>query len=403
MKNYKLCTLTADGQIDSDIESDGGTHYSAKSQGEYRLSLMTDAVINERHAGILYVAIQGENLTYRVFSYHHQKGITGSIRLNLLDCPLVKLNTKEHLDQLRPYLPQILQLTAKRNVTENGFLGQGAYCKARTFDPDKIGKIPKVVLEPISHLYSISKLSIDEAKNKHQFFKALYPLHNVSLQIFSKKEVPVTYRLVLPKIPGTRYADLRLDLDTKHTQQRLFASSLHALANLHQKGYVCVDLKGDNILFNSNTNVSFLIDGGLATKQGTQLNSDIFVRYNSGLVAKKRADMDFMHIAPECWDTDSVPAKTSMDIYSLGRMLERLFKPMDLQLEPLIDSCLNTDPEKRPTLSHLQDQLHAIFVEEEHLLHAAEKLSRSTTTLVDDIGGKRPRDDSRAGNDSYKP
>ncbi len=394
MKKYRLSRLTPDGEIDSDIESDGGTHYSVKHQGEYRLSLMTDAVINERHAGILYVAIQAENLTYKVFSYHHQQERTGFIPLSALGCSLAELNTKEHLDQLSPYLTQILRETRRQNVTKNGFLAQGSYCKVRTFGTDKTGKIAKVVLEPVSRPH------FKEAINKHQFFKALYPLQAVSLQIFSNAKGPSTYRLVLPKITGVPYAYLHLK--TKQYQQLIFASCLHALDSLHQKGYVYVDLKEDNIIFNSNTNMSSLIDGGEARKQGEQLSSGTFVQENAALVAENRAHPDFVHIAPECWDTVRVPAKTSMDIYSLGSMLRRLFKPIDPQLKPLLDLCLNYEPEKRPTLLYLQDQLHAIFVAEEHL-RAAENLSGSTATLADESGMKRSREDSGALNDSCKP
>ncbi len=382
MKKYRVSKITTDGQIDSDIESDGGTHYSAKNQGQYRLSLMTDAVINERHAGRLYVAIQAENLIYKVFSYQHQRERSGSIPLSVLGCSLAELNTKEHLNQLTPYLPKILRETGQRNVTKKGFLAQGSYCKVRTFEPDNPEKIPKVVLEPISDPY------FNEAINKHQFFKALYPLQAVSLQIFSNAKGPSTYRLVLPKITGTPYADLRVD--TQYKQQLIFASSLHALDNLHQKGYVYVDLKEDNILFNSNTNESSLIDGGQAKKQGELLSRSTFVQENLALVAERRSDLDFMQIAPECWDTVRVPAKTSMDIYSLGSMLQRLFRPIALQLKPLLDLCSNNDPEKRPTLLYLQEQLHAIFVAEE-LLGAAENEK------------KRPRDDAGADNDSVKP
>ncbi len=394
MKKYRLGKRRTDGQSDSDIESDGGTHYSAKNQGQYRLSLMTDAVINERHAGKLYVAIQAENLSYKVFSYHHQEERTGFIPLSVLGCSLAELNTKEHLDQLTPYLPQILRETERRNVTKKGFLAQGSYCRARTFDSDRTGKISKVVLEPVSRPY------IKEAINKHQFFKALYPLEAASLQIFSNAKGPLTYRLVLPKITGTLYADLHVD--TKQKQQLIFASSLHTLDNLHQKGYVYVDLKEDNILFDRNFNTSALIDGGQATKQGDLLSRGTFVQENSAMVAENRADPGFIQIAPECWDTVRVRAKTSMDIYSLGSMLQRLFKPIDPQLKPLLHLCLNHDPEKRPTLLYLQYQLHAIFIAEEHV-RAAENLSRSTTTLVDESGLKRPREDSGAATDSCKP
>ncbi len=352
MKKYLLSRISPYGALDSDLESDGGTHYSAKGEGEYRLSLMTNAVIDERHAGRLYVAIQAENLTYRVFSYDQQRETSGSIPLSALGCSLTELNTPEHLDQLKTYLPQILRETGQQNATKIGYLGQGAYCKVRTFKPDKDGNQPKVVLEPRSILY------ISEARNKRRFFEALYPGQGVSLKIFSNEEGPFTYRLVLPKITGIPYAILRMN--TSQIQQAVFKSCLHALANLHEKGYVYVDLKGDNILFDCATRTSSLVDGGQATKQGSRLDRDAFVQKNQALVAANRVSPVFAHIAPECWDTVRVPAKTSMDIYSLGRMLERLFKPIDPQLKPLIDSCLNDNPEDRPTLLNLQDQLDAI-------------------------------------------
>lgn len=227
-------------------------------------------------------------------------------------------------------------------------LGEGGFAKARLFQ--SISKKTVTVLNPVT-----TPEDIGEARIKHRFFQTVYPDIKSHLFIMGKGE---GYRLVVPYIPYVPYD--KLTIDTPEFQRCLFHSAIQALKDCHDKGIIVIDLKPDNICYDSNTQKSYLIDGGLSVPTGTTIDPFAFQKSSQEIVEQYMKE--YGHIPPECWSVKPNPvfATPKMDIYSLGILMNDLLEDPDSEIQSLIDRCLENDPEQRPTLMDLITSLESV-------------------------------------------
>ena len=208
-------------------------------------------------------------------------------------------------------------------------------------------------------------------RTKLHFFTALYPTASVKMIIQSDEDTDENlkdpdFRLILPLIPGEPhrcYQPLCAE-----EQIRILISAIHAIKRCHQVGYVVVDFKHNNILYDEISTLSNLIDGGLATKVGEELPDTLVCDSRTSIKEHKKT---YWHIAPECWGLSGSQkvAATSMDIYSFGVIFRKLiFYNSELApgLKVLFSQCEAINPADRPTLDVLEERL---------LQHQAELLS----------------------------
>ncbi|MCE0722575.1 MULTISPECIES: protein kinase family protein [Legionella] len=226
-------------------------------------------------------------------------------------------------------------------------IGSGTYANARKFQSAD-GQRARAVLKPKDQ----DDIDFKEVYNKYNFFKTLYPRQNIALI-----EQEDTYRLVLPYIVGIPYE--KLSFMNKSQQIKLFISAIAALKDCHNKGYIVLDLKADNIHYDMSSGKSYLLDGGISVKENKPLDPDIFlVGTNEERISKK---MKYPQIAPECWSHTPTLAKKSMDVYALGSMMQSVLKPSP-DIKRLIQLCLDPKPEQRPTLDILENQLQKLLL-----------------------------------------
>lgn len=225
-------------------------------------------------------------------------------------------------------------------------LGKGGYAQARLFK--SISNKTVAVLNPVT-----IPGDIVEATVKYRFFKTVY-----SDQQSHLFPMGTDYRLVVPHIQFVPYE--QLIIDTPELQKTLFLSAVQALKDCHDKGIIVLDLKTDNIYYDSKTEKSYLIDGGLSVPVGTIIDPLAFQKASKEIVEKYKEE--YSHIPPECWSVDPVPvlATPEMDIYCLGVLMKDLLENPSSEIKTLIESCLVKDPQKRPTLSKLITSLGSI-------------------------------------------
>ncbi|KTC86201.1 protein kinase domain-containing protein [Legionella cincinnatiensis] len=225
-------------------------------------------------------------------------------------------------------------------------LGAGEYAQARLFK--SISNKAVTVLNPVK-----TPGDFGEAKIKQRFFQTLYP--NKKSHLFS---IGTDYRLVVPYIQYTPYN--KLIIDTREFHKILFHSAIKALKDCHDKGMIVLDLKTDNIYYDSSTQKSYLIDGGLSVPTGTTIDPFAFQKSSQEIVEEYKKE--YWHIPPECWSVKptAVVATAKMDIYCLGILMYDLLENPSSEIQLLIDSCLEKDPEKRPTLAELITSLESI-------------------------------------------
>ncbi|CAM2802328.1 protein kinase [Legionella steigerwaltii] len=225
-------------------------------------------------------------------------------------------------------------------------LGKGGYAQARLFK--SLSNKLVAVLNPVS-----TPGDIEEATVKHRFFKTIYS--DKQSHLF---RMGTDYRLVVPYIQFVPYE--KLIIDTPELQKKLFQSAIQALKDCHDKKMIVLDLKTDNIYYDSSTQKSYLIDGGLSVPTGTTIDPLAFQKSNQEIVEKYKEE--YWHIPPECWSVapTAVLATPQMDIYCLGVLMHDLLENPSSEIQSLIDSCLEKDPKKRPTLMELKNSLDAL-------------------------------------------
>ncbi|KTD56232.1 protein kinase [Legionella sainthelensi] len=225
-------------------------------------------------------------------------------------------------------------------------LGHGDYAQVRLFK--SITNKSVAVLNPVT-----VPGDIGEATVKHRFFKTVYSDKQSHLFPMGSD-----YRLVVPYIQCVPYE--KLIIDTPELQKILFHSAIQALTDCHDKGLIVLDLKIDNIYYDSSTQKSYLIDGGLSVPNGTTIDPLAFQKSNQEIVEKYKEE--YWHIPPECWSVKptAISATPKMDIYCLGVLMYDLLENPSSEIQSLISSCLEKDPKKRPTLMELKNSLDLI-------------------------------------------
>lgn len=248
------------------------------------------------------------------------------------------------------------------NDTPNqSYLGKGASAYARKFEnTDKSKQI--VVLAAINELYEDSekpkkeenKGIIQEFRKKKEILSKLNPHEKIELFEDNKK---YKHRLRMELIKGQTYD--KFDKKPTATElAKIIFTAIQTLKACHKKGIVIIDLKVDNIFYDEKTSRSHLIDGGLSEYKNAEINPKIFKKTNKSEVKQSRENSS--HIAPECFDTKEVKAQPSMDIYSLGDMLENMldgYVIIDKDLSLMAEECQKGDPKKRPSLQALEIEL----------------------------------------------
>ena len=227
-------------------------------------------------------------------------------------------------------------------------LGAGSYARARRLYT-RSGKAGGVVLDPLVR-------RADELDRKYDFFKTLYPDSKIEKFVSSDGW---TYRLVVPFLPGQAYDEIKIVSPIQPIQ--LFLSAVNAIAACHQKGIIVVDFSEKNILYDKETDKSFLIDGGLSAKKGEPLSPAFLYSSVSKAQGAQRRCID--RYAPECFSTTPVVATEAMDIYVLGCTMKYVFERSQLvpRMTQLYRSCQSQDPAARPTCDFLKAELTSLL------------------------------------------
>lgn len=225
-------------------------------------------------------------------------------------------------------------------------LGEGRFAKARLFKSKNNKAV--TVLNPLN-----IPGDFVEAKVKHRFFTTIYPDKQSHLFILGKD-----YRLVVPYVDYTPYE--KLSIDTVAFQVVLFQSAIQALKECHDKGIIVLDLKLDNVYYDSSTQKTYFIDGGFSILAGAPLDPFVFQKTTQESVEQFKHD--YAQIPPESWsiEPNAVFATPQMDIYGLGVLMLDLFDNLSPEIHALIQHCLEFDPKQRPTLDELMSALEAI-------------------------------------------
>lgn len=251
--------------------------------------------------------------------------------------------------------------------TEYGFskenktlLGAGSYAYALKFFPNKSDKKPIVVLAPKPFHPDDSQIVMAEASRKEAFFKTLYPGSKTRLFKNGKDD----YRLVLPFIEGIPYQDLADYQFTKQGQIKILISAINTIIEAHEN-LVIMDLNLGNMLYNFSTGKTSLVDGGLSTR-----NQELIEGYQCEESQIKFKQWQNPQNPPECHSNKPVTADPSMDVYSLGYHMTKMFTyeggVIDEQVKGLLDPCL-ASAEKRPNLIQLRRDLQNLLGSETDL------------------------------------
>lgn len=227
-------------------------------------------------------------------------------------------------------------------------LGNGSFDRARVFASPQGNEV--VSLQPVKN--PKASPSLYQARRKFDFFKALYPGQTVELFTWNNNS---DYRLVVPKLPGVEFHS-NIIHNSIVTRLDTGIALLRAIQDVHLRGFVIVDLSESNILYDEGT--FYVIDGGLSARIDNQINPNVFVLKTSQDITK--ATKEFFHIAPECWSTSSVLAHPSMDVFSLGRMLRKLFGNIRSDhLTKMLSQCRDL-PSQRPSICSMIATLEEI-------------------------------------------
>lgn len=198
-------------------------------------------------------------------------------------------------------------------------------------------KAEKVVLLPVHR--EESRTDWARMKTKYLFYKLYYG----EAELFLKKG---SYRLVVPYVPGQSYRSLRESISEPSKQTTFMLATIEALYKLHKKQYVFLDLHPGNLIFDSKTGQSHLIDGDMMTPIGAKISN--YFHFDEG-----KAQTGEKWYPPECWKKDA-QADVKIDIYALGYTLTKAFKNPHPEIAKAIQACMHLDPEQRPTLKNLQ-------------------------------------------------
>jgi serine/threonine protein kinase len=140
--------------------------------------------------------------------------------------------------------------------------------------------------------------------------------------------------MVMEWLSGISAMDLlasELSVDDRYSVAGAF---IHALAMIHERGFVHRDIKPENIIITADRGV-FLVDFGFTKNIADQFKS---------AVAHAKGTPGYM--APELWRQDKQPDLMRADVYSAGKILKIMLT--ETPAETVTNTLLSDDPAKRP-------------------------------------------------------
>lgn len=144
------------------------------------------------------------------------------------------------------------------------------------------------------------------------------------------------------------------------------ASICHMLDEVHAKGFIHNDLKGNNITYNGSVEdpVIHIIDFGMACRIGQPLK----LFRNRGWIHSIISVFSYLKggfwMAPETMRGD--PMFPSGDVYSFGCLVDRLLarntypSAVMTPLKNIACECMRLDPSVRPALTHVAQMILSI-------------------------------------------
>ncbi|CAB4042611.1 probable serine threonine- kinase gdt4 [Paramuricea clavata] len=129
-----------------------------------------------------------------------------------------------------------------------------------------------------------------------------------------------------------------------------------AISQIHTKGYIHCDLKGDNIVINKVDKGFYpiVIDFGKMQKACEAKIKKL------STVEQEKYNKYHKHIAPEVVQGTHPPAKAS-DIYAFGLVISLIcFYHKIENLRLIAVTCINGTPERRHTIDQIIDQLQSL-------------------------------------------
>lgn len=261
-------------------------------------------------------------------------------------------------------------------------LGKGSSAEVRQFKSKNNKR--KVVLKPNRQLKNI--IHEREVKNKFTFFSKLYVEQSELFSfntdfVHNEYRYLKDYRMIVPLVSGINYD--KVDITDLKAQWSLLKSGVKAIQDSHKnKKLIVIDIKQDNILYDKNTGISYLIDGGTSAEIGAPVYPEIFKRANVNEVNEKR--QSFSYLPPECWSTEEVKATPKMDVYSFFYMFCLLIGSKEPHpiIQILVNLCLE-ESNKRPSFDEID-----MLLNNENLQPAISNLIEKCQTISSNLAEK---------------
>ena len=124
-----------------------------------------------------------------------------------------------------------------------------------------------------------------------------------------------------------------------------------AVGYLHKHNIVHLDIKPSNILVDDDDNI-YLIDFSLSCID-TEFNKCECKKITSPRGTKP-------YIPPELFNLSKYKVTTKSDIYSLGILFHNILLFKDIKLHNLIIRMVNENPENRPDIENICNELHNV-------------------------------------------